>query len=309
MIPVAPQPMNEQSESSPPDSLFELLNRSCRCISTDPEALERETERVLRESHIRLPAWASTNVFAVAPVFVSPEHVRNMREVVSAATALTQSPSYHAMALERAPEIARHPVAHRSVFFGYDFHLGVNGPALIEINTNAGGAMLNSLLARAQKPCCEEVSQFVASADRVEALDASLVQMFQDEWELARGNQPLGTIAIVDDVPESQFLYPEFVLFRELFRQAGLEAFICGPEQLRFESSGLYLENRRVDLVYNPRGDRPTQARCSLLRVQRGGPIDGRSIVQRADNELPNARWRLRVCLYAGGPRLLQIPV
>ena len=233
------------------NSIFELLNRNCRCINTDLAALERETERVLGESGLTLPTWADTNVFAATPVFVSPEHVRIMREVVSAATALTRSPSYHSMALERAPEIARHPVSHRSVFFGYDFHLGVNGPALIEINTNAGGAMLNLLLARAQKPCCEEVNQFVTSAHRVEALDARLVQMFRDEWMLARGDQALGTIAIVDDDPESQFLYPEFVLFRALFHQAGLKAFICSPEQLRFESSGLYFENQRADLVYN----------------------------------------------------------
>ena len=34
---------------------------------------------------------------------------------------------------------------------GYDFHLGSDGPQLIEVNTNAGGAFLNVLLARAQK--------------------------------------------------------------------------------------------------------------------------------------------------------------
>jgi len=238
-------------ESTPTKSLFDLLNRDCRCINTDPMVLERETHRALGESSIRFPAWAGTNMFAALPVFVSPEQVRNMREVVSTATALAQSPSYRAMALGRAPAIARHPVVHQSVFFGYDFHLGVDGPALIEINTNAGGAILNSLLARAQKPCCKEVSQFVTSAHAVETLEARFLQMFRNEWTLARGDQPLGTIAIVDDDPESQFLYPEFVLFRELFHQAGLEAFICAPEQLRVDSSGLYFGTRRVDLVYN----------------------------------------------------------
>lgn len=37
---------------------------------------------------------------------------------------------------------------------GYDFHLGEDGPRLIEVNTNAGGAFLNALLARAQRACC-----------------------------------------------------------------------------------------------------------------------------------------------------------
>lgn len=35
-------------------------------------------------------------------------------------------------------------------FMGYDFHLGPDGPQFIEINTHAGGAFLNTVLARAQ---------------------------------------------------------------------------------------------------------------------------------------------------------------
>ena len=42
---------------------------------------------------------------------------------------------------------------------GYDFHLGAGGPKLIEVNTNAGGAFLNALLAKAQHACCREVEQ------------------------------------------------------------------------------------------------------------------------------------------------------
>ncbi|MER9685145.1 hypothetical protein [Mesorhizobium sp. M0139] len=42
---------------------------------------------------------------------------------------------------------------------GYDFHLDDDGPKLIEVNTNAGGAFLNALLAKAQKACCSEVDR------------------------------------------------------------------------------------------------------------------------------------------------------
>jgi len=233
------------------EPLFEFLNRDCRCISTDSAALDRETQRVLGEHGITLPPWANSPVFASVPVFVSPEHIRAMGEIVTAVGLLARSSSYRSSVLDRAPAIAHHPVAQRSVFFGYDFHLGDDGPALIEINTNAGGAMLNLLLARSQRKCCDEVKQFVASGNRLESLEAEFVRMFQEEWALARSGEPLSTIAIVDDDPRSQFLYPEFVLFRELFRQAGLEATICAPEQLRFESTGLYCEERRIDLVYN----------------------------------------------------------
>jgi hypothetical protein len=40
---------------------------------------------------------------------------------------------------------------------GYDFHLSPDGPRLIEINTNAGGAFLNAALARAHHACCESM--------------------------------------------------------------------------------------------------------------------------------------------------------
>ena len=40
---------------------------------------------------------------------------------------------------------------------GYDCHLGEDGPRLIEVNTNAGGAFLNFFLAQAQRACCAEM--------------------------------------------------------------------------------------------------------------------------------------------------------
>ena len=42
------------------------------------------------------------------------------------------------------------------MFFGYDFYVAENSFGLIEINTNAGGAMLNAVLARAQRACCAD---------------------------------------------------------------------------------------------------------------------------------------------------------
>ena len=61
-------------------------------------------------------------------------------------------PAWREHALDSAPPIAQHnPRRARGVFFGYDFHLDEDKLGLIEINTNAGGAMLNVLLARAQR--------------------------------------------------------------------------------------------------------------------------------------------------------------
>jgi hypothetical protein len=117
---------------------------------------------------------------------------------------------------------------------GYDFHVDGDGkPQLIEINTNAGGALLNSIMFDAQ-------------------IETQFVEMFQNEWQLSRGFlQPLKTVAIVDELPEQQYLYAEFVLFKQLFEQNGIHAIICAPENLRYHSQKLWHENTPIDLVYN----------------------------------------------------------
>src|SRR6185436_10075438 len=100
----------------------------------------------------------------------------------------------------------------RGVFLGYDFHLGRSGPALIEINTNAGGALLNTVLAAAQQACCAEVEAVLGAAAAPGALADAFLAMFHAEWRRQRGDAPLATIAIVDEAPDAQYLHPEFLL-------------------------------------------------------------------------------------------------
>ena len=72
------------------------------------------------------------------------------------------------------------------MFFGYDFHLDHGRLGLIEINTNAGGAMLNAVLARAQRSCCAAMDAMVPTRASVAAFEQRLVDMFRHEWRLAR---------------------------------------------------------------------------------------------------------------------------
>jgi hypothetical protein len=53
--------------------------------------------------------------------------------------------------------------------------------------------------------------------------------MFREEWRAERGDVPLRRIAIVDENPREQFLYPEFALFGKLFEQHGIAAVIAIP--------------------------------------------------------------------------------
>ncbi|GAB6042558.1 hypothetical protein JCM17961_32350 [Endothiovibrio diazotrophicus] len=153
-----------------------------------------------------------------------------MEAVVAAVSEVVALPAYREAALAWAPAAARRDPGPVGVFLGYDFHLTADGPRLIEINTNAGGALLHGV---------------------APPLEAAVVAMFQEEWRRAGTGRPLRTVAIVDDEPSNQFLYPEFLRFQELFARHGLEALIGAPQALRLEGDRLWLEGRPVDLVYN----------------------------------------------------------
>ena len=132
------------------------------------------------------------------------------------------------------------------VFYGYDFHLNEQGAHLIEINSNAGGGFLNALLIGSQRE-----AGLPGAAVAVEDLEHTFLAMFQNEWHLARGDSPLNTVAIVDEQPEGQYLYPEFILAKKLLESAGVTVYIADPSALAVRDEGLYLAEAKIDLVYN----------------------------------------------------------
>jgi hypothetical protein len=232
--------------------MIETLNNECFCVSLDPEALRRaiETDPAARGLS-RLIEERCPNLFAALPVFVSRRDVDAMASVVGAVEEVVALPAYRAAALAGAAATALHDPGARGVFLGYDFHISPQGPRLIEINTNAGGALLNAVLGRAQRACCEDVARLVSGPIPAEQLERAFFDMFVAEWRAAgRAGLPQ-RIAIVDDSPEQQFLYPEFLLFAQLFRRFGADASVLAPEQLTFVNGELRDAGGRVDLVYN----------------------------------------------------------
>ena len=75
--------------------------------------------------------------------------------------------------------------------------------------------------------------------------------MFQHEWELQRGSGAARRIAIVDDSPEEQYLYPELVLARHVLSERDVDAVIADASDLRYEGGRLILDGEVIDLVYN----------------------------------------------------------
>lgn len=232
----------------------ERLNRGCQCVSLDHERLRAELERDPRDGALLATINATRpHLFADSVAFVAARHFEHMADVVAAVEKVVALPAWQARVLDEAPANARIRSAAAGVFLGYDFHLGPDGPKLIEINTNAGGGLLNVALARAQRACCAEVAPLEAAVSAGSPADPerAFMEMFLTEWRAVRGDTPIRTIAIVDHEPQAQYLLPEFLLFQRLFERRGLVAYICDPSALRFADGKLWLNDVVVDLVYN----------------------------------------------------------
>lgn len=139
----------------------------------------------------------------------------------------------------------------KGIFMGYDFHLQNNNenknitPKLIEINTNAGGAFLNLCLLNAiYKNDKNNVADKLAN---------EFVAMFKNEFAIFSNNQKnLQTIAIVDENPSEQFLYPEFEICQKILVKNNIQTLISSPENLSIQNNNLYYNNSiKIDFVYN----------------------------------------------------------
>ena len=165
------------------------------------------------------------------------------------------SPAYQGQVGRLAPLVAGHADAAVDCMLGFDFHLGGAVPQLIEINTNPGGLLINLELARALTACCDciaaPLAQLAAGNVALDELPARITDHFHARWLDARGSVPLRTIAVVDDDPASQYLYPEFVLYQRLFERAGWHTLIVDPAALETATAHCSAEGQRVDMVYN----------------------------------------------------------
>ena len=229
-----------------------LRNQHCACQTLDRAALQAalDSDAALDGLHDAL-AISHPHLFSSTAVFVSPSDIAQMHAYIAAVEKVVQLPAYQAQALARAPQIALHQPKARGVFYGFDFHLSENGTQLIEINTNAGGALLNLVLARAQRASCADLALIPPITARATELEHTFVEMFRAEWQAERGNQPLQGIAIVDESPAKQFLSAEFTLFQRLFIRHGIDAVIAAPEDLIWDGAQLRHQGEVIDLVYN----------------------------------------------------------
>jgi hypothetical protein len=231
--------------------LAAALNQSCFCITLDREAMAASMRTAAGDTTFYATHIVNRpHLFSNVPVFLPEAERGAMLAIIGAIEGISRTQAYRDAALSGALEIARPAFGPVGVFMGYDFHLGSGPPRLIEINTNAGGAFLNAFSARAQLACCDQV-EFLKTGSDAGAFDGAVIAMFDAEWRRQRGSGRPTRIAIVDDAPVEQYLYPEFLLAQRLFALHGIEAVIADPRDLLFRENQLWYDGQAIDLVYN----------------------------------------------------------
>ncbi|PHS37887.1 MAG: hypothetical protein COA91_08975 [Robiginitomaculum sp.] len=230
------------------------INSACDCLPLARRDIDRKLEAARPAQAFEL-LKSRENLFARTPVFVANEDVKAMLAIIAAVEVLAQIDGYRQEVFSRAG--IERKTADRNhtngLFMGYDFHLSEDGPKLIEVNTNAGGAFLVSNLLRAVGPdisCCynSQVYNAVVSPD---GMDEFMVEMFKREWAIAGNLSPLKTVAIVDENPTEQYLYPELLMAKALLERHNITTIIEGPSEFEYRDDGLYAGQLKIDLVYN----------------------------------------------------------
>ncbi|MBF0422223.1 MAG: hypothetical protein HQL73_04455 [Magnetococcales bacterium] len=177
---------------------------------------------------------------AHCPVFLPQGPVKTMIRFIHALHHLQQTPSYQTVVDPLLPDTARFDPGHEAVMMGYDFHLTPEGPRLIEVNTNAGGALL---------AWQAQGRPFPYHGHRNQIMDS-----FNQEMLLFSQGKKLkpSSVIILDEEPEKQFLYNEMQAFAQQFAARGIQAAIVPPETLELrEDNTLSYQGLRVDMIYN----------------------------------------------------------
>jgi hypothetical protein len=233
-----------------PGSSADVLNQSCYCVTFDLSQLRQSLHTEFGD--VFSPAiWSShEHLFAASPVFVDQQSLRRMAMVVAAVEEVVRTAAFEDAVMSWAPSIARFTPGPLGGLLSYDFHLAELGPRLIEINTNPGGAFLNAVIGRFQRLCCNEDDGIDTAPVGVVA-ESALLDTFMTEWRIQRTDAPLRVVAIVDEAPAQQYLYPEFLLVAELLRRRGIRAIVSDPSELVAHEGRLHHGDAPIDLLYN----------------------------------------------------------
>ena len=226
-------------------SMDASLNQRCACEVVDVLRLHESIRSDFPE--FTTDPSVHAHLFSPYALFVDRAALEAMGRVAAALFDVASNPQYRQHVLQWAPNIGSHDPGSAGGVLGLDFHLTVDGARLIEVNTNPGGLLLNAVLLDAVRSCAP--AAWTTWTTATEAHSAAVAAWLDDARQQS-GRAP-SRVAIVDSAPREQFLYPEFELYADAFREHGVDCVIRAPEDLRFGPEGLADADGPIDMVYN----------------------------------------------------------
>ena len=221
------------------------LNQRCACEVVDILRLHESIRGAFPE--FTTDPAVHAHLFSPYALFVDRPALEAMGRVAAAVFDVAGNPGYSQRVLQWAPDIATHDPGSAGGVLGLDFHLTVDGPRLIEVNTNPGGLLLNAVLLDGVRSCAP--AAWTTWTTTATARNAA-VAAWLDDARQQFGRAP-ARLAIVDSAPREQFLYPEFELYADAFQEHGVDCVIRAPEELSLGPDGLADAHGRIDMVYN----------------------------------------------------------
>lgn len=192
---------------------------------TDAAALSRLTPNIVSPFTIKLPR----------AIFEQAQNiVRDLHQ-------LAENTDYQNLIKGRFPfsDFQKTP----SVLSSLDVHIAPGGQLkIIEVNTNASSYLMNLANYKSR-----QVPTFPHARQQI-------LETFQKAWSSLK---PGDLVLILDEAPEKQNLYAEFLLFKELFeKELGVRCEIADPQNLTVTSNGtLMFQNTPVAGIYNRHTD------------------------------------------------------
>ncbi len=231
------------------------FNAECSCSTINRTKLSEIQEKIKLSGGIS--SFELQKYFAPSPTSISKNSLEKIKKFIEVISSILGNSAMIESFLQDMETRFKHSVPLKisgGLFLGFDFHETETGPKLIEINTNAGGLLINSILYEVQENCCnllysnQEISSFSDLGNQIN-------KFVEKEWSFQIPDRKLETIVVLDENPESQFLFPEFEMFQNIMIQHGKKTLICSPLDLRYENNGLYFRDQRIDFVYNRHTD------------------------------------------------------
>lgn len=182
-----------------------------------------------------------SNFSSHSPVFISQKVETSIKEAISVVEKVIQSNTF------KKSLVTNLNLKNSSggILSCYDFHLDGDVPKLIEINTNAGGFFLNYELLKSSTICCSHTK-----GQSTDNLEERITSMFKSEFKKTT-NKELSTVAIIDENPETQYLYPDMVICKNILEKNGIKAFILDSKDLEIIDATALYNGTTIDLIYN----------------------------------------------------------